>query len=143
MTQTILLVIGLIVGGIVGFFIGKSRTHSSSSISSQEGLIGNLTTQIAEIRTKFEEVEKSREKREGDEKQHNKELLKQLRESNKDFLEAQDKQRVETESKRDAQLLDIRNTISKFTQTISGTQKRGNLGEFERTRALLNLSYLL
>ena len=167
-----ILIIGLIVGAIAGYFIGKTKAYKSSDLSSQTGAITGLTTQLAEIKGKFDAVEKAREqidqaKEKRDEEkekrfkefiENNQKLFKELKEGNdksdvekdkrikelvennrkffdeqqkttEEFLKAQGKTREDIEKQRDAQVSDMKNMITKFTQTISGTKKRGNVGE--------------
>ena len=82
MIEIILLIIGIVVGGIAGFYMGKSKTFQSADLSSQMGTIQNLTTQIAEMKGKFEVVEKSRDEIEKKRDQLNEEKEKRLKEEN-------------------------------------------------------------
>lgn len=181
MIEIILLIIGLIAGGVAGYFIGKSKVFQSADLTSQMGTIQNLTTQIAEMKGKFEAVEKSREEIEksrekyNDEKEkrfkefieNNQKLFKELKEgsdksdkakeekiqtlmktnekflneqkeSTEKFLKEQGMSREEIEKKRDAQVQDMKNMVTKFTQVISGTQQRGAVGETMLLEALKN-----
>jgi len=61
MIEIILLLTGLFIGIFCGFFIGKSVILQKGDISTQINTIQGLTTQIAEMKTKFEVIEKSRE----------------------------------------------------------------------------------
>lgn len=83
MIEIILLIIGLIVGAIAGYFIGKSKVLQSADLSSQMGTIQGLTTQIAEMKGKFEAVEKSREEIEKTREKYNQEKEQRF----KDFIE--------------------------------------------------------
>lgn len=176
-----MLIIGLIAGTITGFFIGKSKALQGADLSSQMGTIQNLTTQIAEMKGKFEAVEKSREEiekkrdelnaekekrfkefidnnqkifaelKEGSDKSDkakeekiqelmktNEKFLKEQKESTEKFLKEQGMSREEIEKKRDAQVLDMKNMVQKFTQVISGTQQRGAVGETMLQESLKN-----
>jgi len=66
MIETILLIVGIVIGIIVGFvsgfFFGKIRAYRSPEFSTQLSVMNNLSTQIAEMKGKFEEIEKQREK---------------------------------------------------------------------------------
>lgn len=56
MIEIILLIIGLIAGFIAGYFYGKAKAYQPADVST----INGLTTQIAEIKARFVEIEKSR-----------------------------------------------------------------------------------
>ena len=60
MNFTVILVITAAVSFIAGYFFGKSTAYRSSDLSQQHGFITGLSTQIAEMKTKFEEAERSR-----------------------------------------------------------------------------------
>jgi len=62
MIEIVLLLIGLVVGFLMGWFFGKSAVYSRADIASQLSTIQNLNTQIAEMKAKFEEIEKARDK---------------------------------------------------------------------------------
>jgi len=64
MIEIITLIIGIVVGFVSGFLFGKVR-HISRwifDISAQVSAMNNLSTQIAEMKIKFEEIERQREK---------------------------------------------------------------------------------
>lgn len=198
MIEILFLIIGLVVGLALGYFIKKSKGEIQTIIAPAApvdlSLFNNLSTQLAEIKVKFTEVEKSRDrldiekearlkdfiesnkryfeelkqsssKVDGEKEnrfkdfiENNRNLFEELKysadksdiekekriqeiiESNKNFfeeqkiatekfLEGQGQSREQIESQRDAQITDMRNLIEKFTQAISGTKKRGNVGE--------------
>lgn len=56
MIETVLLIIGLVVGFIAGFFYGKAKLAQPVDVAAIHG----LTTQVVEIKTKFVEMEKAR-----------------------------------------------------------------------------------
>ena len=58
MTEIALLIIGLVVGVALGYFLGKSKKLKSSDLSQQSG----LATQISEMKGIFTEIEKSRDR---------------------------------------------------------------------------------
>ena len=62
MIEIILLIIGIVVGFIAGFFYSKYKAYQSVDLSNQTSTINNLSTQIAEMKTKFVEIENSRAK---------------------------------------------------------------------------------
>jgi hypothetical protein len=57
MNEIIFLIIGLLAGFVAGYFYGKAKAYQPADVSAIHG----LTTQVAEIKTKFFEIEKSRE----------------------------------------------------------------------------------
>jgi len=59
----------------------------------------------------------------------NQKFFEEQKQSTERFLEHQGKSREEIEKQRDAQLKDMRGIIERFTQTVSGTQQRGAIGE--------------
>jgi len=101
MIEIIILVIGLIMAFMLGYYIGKSNKFSSNNLSQQTGLI----SQISEIKGMFAEIEKSRHR---------------------------------AEDMRDAQIQDMRNMMTTFTQTISGIKTRGMIGESILSEVLSN-----
>lgn len=54
------LIIGLLIGFVAGYFIGKTKTAASPDLSLQQNLLTSMSSQISEIKVKFDEVEKSR-----------------------------------------------------------------------------------
>ena len=69
MIEIALLVIGTVIGFLAGFLFGKVRTYQSADWSTQVSAMSNLSTQVAEMKVKFEElarmrheIEKQREK---------------------------------------------------------------------------------
>jgi len=176
MIETILLIVGILIGIIVGFvagfFFGKIRAYRSPEFSAQLSVMNSLSTQIAEMKGKFEEIEKQRvkldeerEKRFSDfvENIHKlfnelsektskldeekdkriKELTEQMKtffeeqkQHTEKFLLEQGKSREEIEKRRDAQIEDMKNMISMFIKTVSGTKTRGITGEILLKEAL-------
>lgn len=172
MIEIILLIIGIFVGLLAGYFIGKSKAYQNADLSQQSSLLTNLNTQITEMKTKFSEIEKSREKLDKEKEKNDQEKEKRIKEmmeannkffkemsdnskksdeekekrikeiitsnqkffeeqkkSTEKFLEQQGKSREEIEKQRDAQVKDMKLMMERFTQTISGTKKRGTVGE--------------
>ncbi len=165
MAEIALLLVGVGVGAVAGYFIGKSKAAQSADLSNQMGLVSDLKSTMVEIKTKFEEVEKSREKLDDVKEKRTKEWMEntqklfneqsqkglksdeekekrikewmeqtkkffgEQKESTIKFLEAQGKTREEIEEKRDAQIKDMNHMVSSFTRAVSGTKKRGMLGE--------------
>jgi len=62
MIEVITLIIGIVVGFVSGFLFGKVKAYQSVDISAQMSAMNNLSTQIAEMKIKFEEIERQREK---------------------------------------------------------------------------------
>lgn len=60
MIDIVVLIVGIIVGFVAGFFFGKYRAYRSNDLSSQTSTISNFTTEIAEMKGKFSEIENSR-----------------------------------------------------------------------------------
>ncbi len=58
--ELILLIVGIAIGFTAGFFLGKVKVYQSKDISTQISVMNNLSTQIAEVKIKFEEIEKAR-----------------------------------------------------------------------------------
>ena len=64
MTEIILLIIGLVVGATLGYFLGKSKKLRSSDLSQQSGLATQISEMKGEIKGIFTEIEKSRDRSE-------------------------------------------------------------------------------
>jgi len=62
MIEIILLVIGIVVGFVAGFFYSKYKAYQLVDLSTQTSVISNLSTQVAEMKVGFVEIEKSRER---------------------------------------------------------------------------------
>jgi len=125
-------VTGATVGGVAGYFIGKYNSQKDTDISQKSALLTSLTTQVTEMKAKFDSYEQLREQKEKDLDKFNKEKEKRYQEfmdSTKKFFEKQDKIREDAETKRDNQLEKFSNVISAFNRTIHGTKTRGNVGE--------------
>ncbi|MBN1526503.1 MAG: DNA recombination protein RmuC [Candidatus Omnitrophica bacterium] len=60
MVGAVALIIGLVIGFAAGYFIGKARTAGAADLSLQQNLLTSMSSQISEIKVKFDEVEKSR-----------------------------------------------------------------------------------
>lgn len=177
--EIIHLVIFSFVGFLVGIFFGRKMV--SPQIVPDSGLLGNIGTQIAEMKTKFGEIEKSRERtdKEKDKLENEKEkrfkehmestnkIFKEMadkgeksdeqkekrimeymdstkkffneqKEASEKFLEHQGKSREELEKSRDAQIKDMKELIESFTRTVSGTKRRGMVGEDMLSEVLSN-----
>jgi DNA recombination protein RmuC len=59
-----LLIIGLVVGVALGYFLGKSKKLKSSDLSQQSGLATQISEMKGEIKGIFTEIEKSRDRSE-------------------------------------------------------------------------------
>ncbi|MBO8160173.1 MAG: DNA recombination protein RmuC [Thermosipho sp. (in: Bacteria)] len=77
------LLIGMVIGVIFGYFIGKYKTYHSEEFSNQLSTINSLSIQIAELKTKYEEIEKARMRAEEQREKLNEEREKRF----KDFIE--------------------------------------------------------
>lgn len=64
MTEIALLIIGLVVGAALGYFLGKSKKLKSSDLSQQSGLATQISEMKGEIKGIFTEIEKSRDRSE-------------------------------------------------------------------------------
>lgn len=64
MTEIALLIIGLVVGAALGYFLGKSKNLKSSDLSQQSGLATQISEMKGEIKGIFTEIEKSRDRSE-------------------------------------------------------------------------------
>jgi len=80
MIEVILLIVGIVIGFIAGFFLGKVKAYQSADISAQMSVMNNLSTQIAEMKVKFEEVEKARREIEKQREKFDEEREKRFRE---------------------------------------------------------------
>ena len=177
--EIIHLVIFSVVGFLVGIFFGRKMV--SSQIVPDSGLLGNMGTQIAEMKTKFGEIEKSRERSDKDKEKlekekekrfedyidHTNKIFKEIadkgeksdeqkekrileymdstrkffneqKDTTEKFLEQQGKSREELEKQRDAQIKDMTALIESFTRTVSGTKRRGMVGEDILSEVLSN-----
>ncbi len=75
----VFLIVGIVLGFFIGFLLGRIRLYRSDDLSRQAS-VSNLITQIAEIRVKFEEVERAREKLEEQRRRLDEEREKRFRE---------------------------------------------------------------
>lgn len=98
-----ILIIGAIIGFIAGYFFGKTKACQPIDFSQQQGLINNLGTQLAEIKIKFEEVEKSRASIEKEREKTNDERERRIKEwvegTTKTFVEINEKSAIAVEEK--------------------------------------------
>jgi DNA recombination protein RmuC len=177
--EIIHVVIFSFVGFLIGIFFGRKMV--SPQIVPDSGLLGNMGTQIAEMKTKFGEIEKSRERADKDKElletekerrfkdymEHTNKIFKEIsekgeksdeqkekrimeymdstkkffgeqKEASEKFLEQQGKSREEMEKQRDAQIKDMTALIESFTRTVSGTKRRGMVGEDILSEVLSN-----
>ncbi len=77
------IIIGIIIGFIAGFYFGKTKYYQSADLSAQISAMNNLSTQIAEMKVKFEELEKKRQEIEKQREKFDEEREKRFR----DFVE--------------------------------------------------------
>lgn len=68
----------------------------------------------------------------------NNEFIKQQKDSTEKFLKEQGESRESIEKKRDAQVLDMQKMVSKISETVSGTKRRGEAGEVILKEVLSN-----
>ena len=98
-----ILIIAAVVGFITGYFLGRLSAHKSSDLLQQHGLIAGLSTQIAEMKTKFEEMERSRvaiekeRERTNNEREHR--ISTWVESTNKIFKEMNDKSAMTADEK--------------------------------------------
>ena len=98
-----ILVVGIVVGFAAGYFFGKSTAYKAADLSQQHGLISGLSTQIAEMKTKFEEVERSRtaieKERDRTSEEREKRINAWAENTNKMFKEISDKNAMSADEK--------------------------------------------
>lgn len=130
MLEIILLIIGLIAGFLAGWYFGKSSAYQSVDLSHQLGTVQGLTTQIAEMKGKFVEIEKSREKLEkertklDEEKEkrfkefieHNQKTFKELKESSNKSDEEKEKRIKEIIERNEKFFKEQKENTEKFLQ---------------------------
>ena len=125
-------IVGAGVGGVAGYFIGRFIAYKDTDISQKSALLSSLTTQVTEMKVKFDAYEKLREQKEKDVDKFSKEREKryeEFMESTKKFFQTQETIRKESEEKRDKQIEKFSSVISAFSKTIHGTKTRGGVGE--------------
>jgi DNA recombination protein RmuC len=125
-------IVGAVVGGIAGYFLGKYLAYKRTDISEKSALLSSLTNQVTEMKAKFDSYESIRAQKEKDMDQFYLQREKRYHdfmESTKKFFETQDKFRLSSEEKRDKQLENFSNVIASFNRTIHGTKTRGLMGE--------------
>ena len=74
------LVVGVIIGCIIGWLLGKRTTPQPVDLSGQTALLANLNTQVAEMKGKFIEIERSRGQAEQQRAQYDNQREQRLRE---------------------------------------------------------------
>lgn len=124
--------VSLGVGFGLGYYYATSRAYANTDLSTKSALLQSLTTQVTEMKGKFDAYEKLREQKEKDtEKLHNEKdkRYQDFMESTKKFFETQENIRKENEEKRDLQLTKFSSVIDAFNRTIHGTKTRGIAGE--------------
>ncbi len=132
MYEWIIALIALIVGFFLGYFFASLKSYKDTDLSAKSALLQSLTTQITEMKAKFDGYEEMREQKEKDIEKFNEEKekrYKEFMESTKKFFEKQDEVRKEYEEKRDQQMNKFSTVIDAFNRTIHGTKTRGNAGE--------------
>ena len=121
----ILLIIGLIIGVVTGIFTGfiagKNFAYKSTDISEKSNMLRSLTTQIAEMKGKFDGYEAYRQLREKRYEEFTKSIQR--------FFASQEEIRKEGNEKQTKQLDKFSNLIQAFSRTIYGTKTRGMIGE--------------
>ena len=125
-------VVGAGVGFAGGYFYGKYKAYQNTDLSQKTSLLQTLTTQVTEMKVKFDAYEKLRDQKEKDvEKLHTEKekRYQEFMESTKKFFASQETVRKESEEKRDKQMENFSGVISAFQRTIHGTKTRGNVGE--------------
>jgi len=161
------LLIGIAVGSVAGWLIGKHWPARSSDFS-------GIVTQVSVLKERFDQIEKSRNKldevrekrikewvegttklfREIDDKgkrtdeekdkrikewmESTKKFFAEQKKATEDFLKEQGKSREEIDKRRDVQLKDMQTLVETFTRTVTGTKKRGMVGEDILNRVLHN-----
>ncbi|MBN2102282.1 MAG: DNA recombination protein RmuC [Candidatus Aenigmarchaeota archaeon] len=127
MIEIILLLVGLIVGFLAGIFYGKSRAYKSADLSTQVSSITGLTTQIAEMKVKFEEVENNRQLLEAEREKTAEEKEKRIKEFmdnvHKLFNEQSEKNKL-TDEEKEKRIIDLMEQTKKFfEEQKDNTQK--------------------
>jgi len=121
-----------LVGSILGYLFGKNKAYKDTDISQKSVLLNSLTTQVTEMKAKFDAYDELRGQKEKDREKLDEEKEKRYQEfmeSTKKFFENQDKIRVDYEEKRDKQMTTMASVIDAFNKTIHGTKTRGLMGE--------------
>jgi len=111
MNDVIFLVIGLLLGILIGFFIGRSRREDHSEASDPTTLIGNMLSQMAELKGIFSELEKSRERLE--------------------------QERLKTEQEREKRFNEFMNNTHRLLQEISNRSSKSDEEKEKRIRELM------
>lgn len=129
--EEISLIIGLIIGLVSGFIIGwlvcKIRTYQSSDVSAQSALLSGLNTQIAEMKGKFTEIEKSRvhlERQRGKyEEEREKRLTEWMANTHRLFEEQTEKGR-EVDKEKDKRIQEWMEQTKQFFEEQKGAYTR-------------------
>jgi DNA recombination protein RmuC len=141
-SELIFLSVGIGTGIIIGYFVGKNKAYSDTDISTKSVLLQSLSTQVTEMKGKFDEYEKLRDLKDNSKEKLDEEKEKRYKEfieSTKNFFDNQDSVRKNYEEKRDSQMNTFASIIDAFNKTIHGTKTRGIVGE-EILRQYLNES---
>ncbi|HLC74443.1 MAG TPA: DNA recombination protein RmuC [Candidatus Nanoarchaeia archaeon] len=130
--ELVVAILSLVIGIALGYYYGRWKAYQDTDVSHKSALLQSLTTQVTEMKAKFDAYEKLREQKEKDldKLSHEKEKrYQEFMESTKKFYEKQDIVRVEYEKKRDDQMGKFSSIIDAFNRTIHGTKTRGMTGE--------------
>lgn len=125
-------IIGLVIGLITSYFFTKSKIYQDTDISQKSTLLQSLTSQVNEMKIKFDEYEKLRIEKEKSKEKFDEEKerrYKEFMDSTSKFFQTQDEVRKSYEEKRDNQMNKFASIIEAFNRTIHGTKTRGNVGE--------------
>jgi DNA recombination protein RmuC len=111
------IVVGIIIGFVIGFFVKKSRSNQNVDLSQHTSLLTSLNTQMAEIKTKFEETEKHR-KEIDTEREIREELkekrFKELMESNNKFFKEMSENSKKSDEEKEKRIKEIIDSNKKF-----------------------------
>jgi DNA recombination protein RmuC len=130
--EYIVAIVSLIVGIALGYYFGRYKAYQDTDISSKSAMLQSLTTQVTEMKAKFDGYEKLREQKEKNSERLSEQKEKRYQEfmeSTHKFFKKQDEVRGEFEEKRDKQMGKFASVIDAFSRTIHGTKTRGIIGE--------------
>ena len=91
--ELVVAILSLVIGIALGYYYGRWKAYQDTDVSHKSALLQSLTTQVTEMKAKFDAYEKLREQKEKDldKLSHEKEKrYQEFMESTKKFYEKQD-----------------------------------------------------
>jgi len=125
-------IVGAIIGGIGGYYIGQHKAYTSTDLSQRSSLLTSLNNQVSEMKAKFDAYDTLRDQKEKDSEKYSKQRelrYQEFMESTKSFFEKQEKVREGFEGKRDKQMESFSNIIAAFNRTIHGSVQKNTNGK--------------